>query len=289
MAHRWGKNKLIRFFRIGIKTYKCGALPVAGIRNQKKNPRRFFNVNFSNDQSQSDATPAESPVPVWKRVLDAVLIVLTLPLVLPLATAIGMVIKLASPGPILFRQERVGWMGRRFMCLKFRTMFVNAESKTHQGHLKQLMESDTPLLKLDARGDSRIIPFGRVLRSSGLDELPQLINVLCGDMSLVGPRPCLPYESESYQPWQRERFNTLPGLTGLWQVSGKNRTTFNQMMELDIKYSRTKSLWLDLAIILRTPFVLVGQVLESRKSRTKGKPGNRAGQAQKLRPETQVN
>ena len=206
-------------------------------------------------------------VPTWKRALDVSLIILALPVVLPLALVIGAVIALVSPGPILFRQERVGLGTRRFMCLKFRTMRVHAETATHQGHLKELMESNAPMLKLDARGDSRIIPFGFVLRSSGLDELPQLINVLIGDMSVVGPRPCLSYESAKYQPWQMERFNTLPGLTGLWQVSGKNKTTFNQMMELDIKYSRKKTLWLDLAIILKTPVVIIGQVLESAQKR----------------------
>ena len=211
-------------------------------------------------------------VPSWKRVVDISLIILALPVVVPVAVVIGALIALVSPGPILFRQERVGLGARRFMCLKFRTMRVHAETVTHQGHLKELMESNTPMLKLDARGDSRIIPFGFVLRSSGLDELPQLINVLIGDMSLVGPRPCLPYESAGYQPWQMERFNTLPGLTGLWQVSGKNKTTFNQMMELDIKYSRKKTLWLDLAIILKTPVVIVGQVFESAQRKRGGTP-----------------
>lgn len=236
-----------------------------------------------------------------------VVILLMLPLVAPVALVIGVIIALVSPGPILFRQERVGLMRRRFMCLKFRTMVVDAETTTHQGHLKQLMEADTPMLKLDARGDSRIIPFGVVLRSSGLDELPQFLNVLMGDMSLVGPRPCLPYESEQYQPWQMERFNTLPGLTGLWQVNGKNKTTFSEMMEMDIKYAREKSLWLDLAIMLKTPFVMVAQMLESRKRKRGGKgpgvasrPGNRTGnfsaggvnhekQPRKLTVETRMN
>jgi lipopolysaccharide/colanic/teichoic acid biosynthesis glycosyltransferase len=165
------------------------------------------------------------------------------------------------------------------------------------------------MLKLDARGDRRIIPFGFILRSSGLDELPQFINVLVGDMSLVGPRPCLPYESEQYQPWQMERFNTLPGLTGLWQVSGKNKTTFNEMLELDVKYAREKTLWLDLAIILKTPIVIIGQVLESRQKRRGGRPPgltsgtgartaglavgtmgiNRENQPGNFRAETQVN
>lgn len=203
-------------------------------------------------------------VPRWKRILDVTFILLVMPIILPLAIVIGVVIALSSPGPVLFRQERVGLCGRRFMCLKFRTMFVGAETVSHQGHLKNLIDSDAPMTKLDARGDSRIIPLGAILRSSGLDELPQLINVLRGEMSLVGPRPCLPYEMEKYLPWQLERFDTLPGLTGLWQVNGKNHTTFNEMMQLDIEYVRRKNFWMDSGIILKTLPVMAGEVLESR-------------------------
>jgi exopolysaccharide production protein ExoY len=250
-------------------------------------------VNRSDSQSSFDTKGVRDLVPRWKRMLDVGLILLMLPVVAPLAVFIGVVVAIVSPGPILFRQERVGLMGRRFMCLKFRTMFVNAETSTHQGHLKQLMESNAPMLKLDRRGDSRIIPFGFILRSSALDELPQLINVLMGDMSLVGPRPCLPYESAQYQPWQMERFNTLPGMTGLWQVSGKNNTTFNEMMELDIKYAREKSFWMDLAIIFKTPAVIIGQVLESRLKKRGGTPPSKGiegdNQTPGLRAETQAN
>jgi lipopolysaccharide/colanic/teichoic acid biosynthesis glycosyltransferase len=146
-------------------------------------------------------------------------------------------------------------------------MFVNADTSLHQGHLDELMDSDTPLTKMDAKGDPRIIPFGRLLRASGLDELPQLINVLRGEMSLVGPRPCLPYEYNKYQRWQKERFNTLPGLTGLWQVGGKNKTTFTEMICLDIRYARAKTLWLDLKILLMTFPAVMTQVFESRDSR----------------------
>jgi len=176
-------------------------------------------------------------------------------------------VRIVSQGPVLFRQERVGYLGQRFMCFKFRTMYVNADTAVHQGHLDQLMDLDTPLVKMDAKGDPRIIPFGRLLRASGLDELPQLINVLRGEMSLVGPRPCLPYEYNKYQRWQKERFNTLPGLTGLWQVCGKNKTTFTEMICLDIRYARARTLWLDLKILLMTfPAVMV-QVLEARDTR----------------------
>jgi lipopolysaccharide/colanic/teichoic acid biosynthesis glycosyltransferase len=134
------------------------------------------------------------------------------------------------------------------------------------------------MVKLDARGDSRIIPFGLLLRSTGLDELPQLLNVLRGEMSLVGPRPCLAYECDEYLPWQRERFNTLPGLTGLWQVNGKNQTTFAEMMQLDISYTREKTLWLDLAIILKTIPAIMGQVLSARNNKKKFPVEDRAPQ-----------
>jgi lipopolysaccharide/colanic/teichoic acid biosynthesis glycosyltransferase len=206
-------------------------------------------------------------MPTWKRTLDVVAILLTLPCALPVAVVIAIVIRSTSAGPILFQQERVGYRGRRFMCLKFRTMFCGAETATHHGHLKHLMDRDVPMVKMDARGDSRIIPFGKLLRASGLDELPQLINVLKGEMSLVGPRPCLPYEAEQYLPWQQERFNAAPGLTGLWQVSGKNRTTFTKMIQLDIEYARRNNLWLDLIIIFKTVPALLVQMWDLRQQK----------------------
>jgi lipopolysaccharide/colanic/teichoic acid biosynthesis glycosyltransferase len=202
-------------------------------------------------------------VPQWKRVLDLGIITLLFPLWGLVMLAIAAMIKIVSPGPVLFRQERVGWRERKFTCLKFRTMKPNAETSTHQALLSEMLKSEIPMKKMDDR-DTRLIPGARILRATGLDELPQLFNVLRGEMSLVGPRPCTPYEFEQYQPWQKERFRTLPGLTGLWQVSGKNRTTFRQMIELDIHYSRTKCLWLDVGIMLRTFPALLGQVIENR-------------------------
>ncbi len=199
-------------------------------------------------------------LPRWKRALDVILILLLVPLLLPLMVSIALIIRVVSKGPILFQQERVGYRGQRFMCLKFRTMRCGAETVSHQGYLQHLMNSDKPMIKLDSSGDSRIIPFGKLLRAAGLDELPQLFNVLSGEMSLVGPRPCLPYEAEQYLPWQRERFNAAPGLTGLWQVNGKNRTTFTRMIQLDIEYARNKSLWMDLKVILKTAPALLVQI-----------------------------
>jgi len=217
-------------------------------------------ANFERIQSNDTAIPG------WKRILDVTLVLLTLPVLFLVGAIIALFIRVLSPGPIFFQQERVGHLGKRFMIIKFRTMKVNADTSVHTGHTAMLLRSDAPMLKMDA-GDSRIIPFGKWIRAAGLDELPQLINVLRGEMTLVGPRPCLPVEFEQYYDWRQERFNTLPGLTGLWQVSGKNNTTFHEMVQLDIEYSRTKTLTLDLEIIVRTIPALVVQVSEMRQHR----------------------
>jgi exopolysaccharide production protein ExoY len=194
--------------------------------------------------------------------LDIACVALALPLLLP-ALFIALLIKVVSVGPVLFKQERIGHRGRSFLCLKFRTMVVGADSLVHRKHSEDLIDSNSPMVKMDMRGDKRLIPFGLLLRTSGLDELPQIINVLRGEMSLVGPRPCLRYEYDCYLPWQKERFNTLPGLTGLWQVSGKNRTTFDEMMHLDIRYARNKSLASDLRIMARTIPALIVQAQDT--------------------------
>jgi exopolysaccharide production protein ExoY len=174
---------------------------------------------------------------------------------------------IAAPGPIFFRQERVGHTGRRFLLYKFRTMHVSANVSPHQAHFRSLMNANVPMQKLDARGDKRLIPGGWLLRATGMDELPQIINVLRGEMSIVGPRPCIPYEYDNYLPWQRDRLNSVPGLTGLWQVSGKNRTTFEEMVRLDIAYGEKLSLGTDLMIMARTLPALWTQLCDTRKAR----------------------
>jgi len=151
-------------------------------------------------------------------------------------------------------------------------MKMNADTTAHQAYLNQLMGSNAPMVKMDAKRDSRLIPGGWLLRATGLDELPQIINVLRGEMSLVGPRPCIPYEYENYTIWQKQRFTSLPGLTGLWQVSGKNKTTFSEMIHLDIQYANKKSLWLDLKIMVMTAPALLQQVIETRISRKVAAP-----------------
>jgi lipopolysaccharide/colanic/teichoic acid biosynthesis glycosyltransferase len=203
-------------------------------------------------------------VPGWKSALDIACILLSLPVWLPLMILLMLVTRLASPGPIFYRQARIGLWGRRFSIWKFRTMKMSAETQIHERYFQELMRSDCPMIKLDAHGDPRLAPFGRILRASGLDELPQIFNVLCGEMSLVGPRPCTPKEFAHYEPWQRERVNGLPGLTGYWQVNGKNKTTFNEMIALDLFYLKNISIFLDLKIMLKTFAVIAEQLFESR-------------------------
>jgi exopolysaccharide production protein ExoY len=202
--------------------------------------------------------------PFWKYPLDVTYILLSLPIWLPLMICVIVWIKIISPGPIFFRQERVGFRGRHFTIFKFRTMEVNVETQSHELYLQQLISADCPMTKLDASGDPRIIFGGRILRATGLDELPQLFNVLRTEMSLVGPRPCTPSEFQSYKTWQQERLSAVPGLTGYWQVNGKNKTTFTEMVEMDIHYARNLSVWLDLAILLKTFPAIIAQILESR-------------------------
>jgi len=189
-------------------------------------------------------------------------LVLTAPLMLLVAIAV----KLDSPGPVLFRQERIGTGGRRFRVWKFRTMRHGVSDAAHReliGRMLNGKESEAahranggkPVYKLV--NDERVTAFGRFLRRTSLDELPQLFNVLRGEMSLVGPRPPLPYEFQAYDHWQFDRLRVKPGITGLWQVSGRNRLTYRQMCELDVEYVRRWSLWLDFLILVKTIPVVV--------------------------------
>lgn len=150
-------------------------------------------------------------------------------------------------------------------------MRLSAETHIHERHFEELMRADCPMTKLDTFGDPRLVPFGRILRASGLDELPQVFNVLRGEMSLVGPRPCLPNEFERYEPWQRARVNGLPGLTGYWQVNGKNNTTFSQMIAMDLFYLKNASIFLDLKILLMTGLAIAAQLSESHLAQIRGR------------------
>lgn len=176
-------------------------------------------------------------------------------------------VKCVSRGPVFFRQERIGYRGKPFRIYKLRSMHQGVATSVHEAYCHDLARSGRPMEKMDLLGDERMIRCGSLLRASGLDELPQIFNILRGEMSLVGPRPCLPSEYEDYSEEQRERFNAIPGITGNWQVNGKNHTTFERMVELDIEYARNKSLWRDLVILWRTPSAVITQLKERRKAR----------------------
>lgn len=191
-----------------------------------------------------------------KRLMDVTVATLGLVLGAPLFLLIALAIRLDSPGPVLFRQMRVGLRRRPFGMYKFRSMHVGAEEQ--QDMLADLNEADGPVFKI--RDDPRLTRVGRLLRRLSLDELPQLVNVLRGEMSLVGPRPPIPAEVEKYQEWHKKRLEAPPGMTGLWQVSGRSRLPFDEMVLLDIYYIENWSLWMDLKILLRTiPKVLLGE------------------------------
>jgi lipopolysaccharide/colanic/teichoic acid biosynthesis glycosyltransferase len=197
-----------------------------------------------------------------KRALDVITSALLLVMLSPLLLAIAALVKLTSRGPVLFTQVRVGQAATRFSMLKFRTMHFGTDYGIHSDFVTKFIKSSGPqasgrdLFKIT--DDPRVTPVGRMLRKTSLDELPQLWNVLRGEMSLVGPRPPLPYEVEQYQPWHCRRvFEAKPGMTGLWQVKGRSRTTFDEMVRLDLRYARTRSFWTDLKILLATPSAVI--------------------------------
>ncbi len=183
-----------------------------------------------------------------KRIMDIVIASMILLLFLPVIPVIVLLIKLDSPGPVLFRQRRVGKGGREFDFFKFRSMHVGAENVI--ASLRPLSGIDGPVFKL--KEDPRVTRTGRFLRRSSLDELPQLINVLKGEMSIVGPRPNLPSEVAQYLPWQRKRLDVTPGITCYWQIAGRSHIGFQEWMRLDLEYIRNRSIATDIKIMLKT-------------------------------------
>ena len=199
---------------------------------------------------------------VLKRMMDLAGSILLLSVTSPVLVAIAIAIKLTSKGPVIFQQERLGQFGTRFKFVKFRTMRANNDPKIHQDYIRHFIAARPASEKKELgkpavykiTNDCRVTPLGRFLRKTSLDELPQFWNVLRGEMSLVGPRPPVPYEFEVYDIWHRRRvLEVKPGVTGLWQVSGRSRTSFDDMVRMDLRYSQSWSLWLDLKILLATP------------------------------------
>ncbi len=190
-----------------------------------------------------------------KRAIDVLLAVIALVVAAIPMVIIGLGVKLSSPGPVLFRQRRVGKGGRLFTCYKFRSMYQDAEARLAE--LRHLNEADGPIFKI--RNDPRLTPFGRFIRRTSLDELPQIFNILKGEMSWVGPRPPTPDEVARYEDWHTGRLDVTPGLTGLWQVSGRSDLSFDEMVKLDLYYAENWSLGVDLMIILRTIPAVLGR------------------------------
>jgi lipopolysaccharide/colanic/teichoic acid biosynthesis glycosyltransferase len=237
----------------------------------------YFPDDWDHDNSGRPSNPAlypdllnqekgRRPLLIMKRVIDilggSVLALLCLPFCLIIAVAI----KATSKGPVLFRQLRVGQHGRQFVFLKFRSMYVNNDHSVHKEFVTKLINNEAvpgadrgdagPVYKLTS--DKRITPVGSFLRRTSLDELPQFLNVLLGDMSLVGPRPPIPYELAAYQTWHRRRLlEVKPGITGLWQVTGRSSVDFDEMVRLDLRYATSWNPWLDIKILLRTPLAVI--------------------------------
>ncbi|MDD6794734.1 MAG: exopolysaccharide biosynthesis polyprenyl glycosylphosphotransferase [Clostridiaceae bacterium] len=189
-----------------------------------------------------------------KRLADIILSLIGIVILLPVMAIIGIIIRIDSPGGVIYSQYRVGKYGRKFKMYKLRSM-VNGAEKMKDKLLKE-NEMSGPMFKM--KDDPRVTRVGKFIRKTSIDELPQLINVIKGEMSLVGPRPSLPQEVEKFEPWMKERLNVKPGLTCYWQVSGRNDIDFEDWMKLDIKYVRERSVLLDIKLILKTFFVLFG-------------------------------
>jgi lipopolysaccharide/colanic/teichoic acid biosynthesis glycosyltransferase len=232
-------------------------------------PDDLFHQLLNGDEEQPDLSPIAldeffEPRKFqknFKRIMDIMGSVIGLMVCSPLMVITAIAVKLTSPGPIIFKQYRLGKKGIRFRFYKFRSMYWNADDQIHREYVTNLIEGDLdkinqgdaeePLYKM--KSDQRVTPVGKIIRRANIDELPQFINVLKGEMSLVGPRPPLPYEVEKYKPWHLRRiFEVQPGITGLWQVDGRSRTSFDDMVRMDLKYAQNWSLWLDIKILLKT-------------------------------------
>jgi lipopolysaccharide/colanic/teichoic acid biosynthesis glycosyltransferase len=197
-----------------------------------------------------------------KRGVDLIMLCFLLPVLFLLMLLIAIAVKLHSPGPIFYRQKRIGKGGIPFDMLKFRSMRVGSDNHVHRKYVQRLIQEnirpeDIGSRSLKLKNDPRITRVGKIIRDLGLDELPQFINVVRGEMSLVGPRPPMPYEYELYNDWHKQRLQVTPGITGLWQVIAHNQVSFEEMVSIDLTYVESMSLWLDLKIIFLTPLEML--------------------------------
>ena len=220
---------------------------------------------LTHQETTAQVSDQPRAVNVLRRCFDLTVSLALIVLLSPILVAVALAVRIDSRGPALFRQRRVGHREGEFTLYKFRSMRVDADPRGHQEYVTALIKGEDGsreggrenLYKLAV--DNRITPVGRWIRRWSLDELPQLFNVVKGDMTLVGPRPAIPYEVSEYPSWYRERFSVKPGLTGYWQVSGRNERTYEEMVRLDIEYAERRTLGLDLLILLKTPWVVLSR------------------------------
>lgn len=247
-------DKIFRKIKISFHVYP------EHLDKDTRDDGNIFDDNLYPDHSWKKITKKSSLI--IKRSIDIAWSSLALLCVAPVFAAIAIGIKTTSPGPVFFRQERLGLNGKRFMFLKFRSMYTDNDPRSHKEFVRKLIEdskkssADSVVYKMT--DDPRITPFGRFLRKSSLDELPQFINVFMGEMSLVGPRPPIPYECDMYDVWHKRRLlSCKPGITGLWQVTGRSTTTFDEMVRMDLDYIENWTLWKDIKILFKTPRVVL--------------------------------
>jgi lipopolysaccharide/colanic/teichoic acid biosynthesis glycosyltransferase len=268
------RTSIVSTISARVSTTLRGSFPVEQI-SKIRISFHLFPEDWDRDISQSASNPALYPdllgcdrarkfSRVVKRMIDIAGSALALVALAPLFLAIAIAIKISSPGPVLFRQQRKGQYGAAFIFLKFRSMYVNNDASVHKKYVRDLIAGRAKCNASNGEGvykltsDTRVTSVGNFLRRTSLDELPQLLNVFKGEMSLVGPRPPIDYEVEAYDLWHRRRLlEAKPGITGLWQVNGRSRVKFDDMVRLDLKYAKTWSPWLDLMILMRTPRAVV--------------------------------
>jgi lipopolysaccharide/colanic/teichoic acid biosynthesis glycosyltransferase len=257
-------DRIRRMVKPSSLIFKIYSYPGQWLSEEQPKSGTGFGAGSDRSNQTSDAGRSESPfeyrTPLLKRVMDIVISAVAILILSPIFLAVATVIGLVSPGPIFLRQKRIGLHGRVFHTWKFRAMEVGTDTELNPRDFRRLMTSDRPMKAFYSSAGPLTIPFGNIIRQCYLDELPQLFNVLRGDMSLVGPRPYI--ASSQYRLWQRMRCDVAPGMTGLWQVSGKNKTTFKEMLRLDIAYVRHWSLGLDVRILLRTLPALLSDLLD---------------------------
>jgi len=222
-------------------------------------------VRIGSPMDADDGADSKAGALLVKRCMDIAGSFLALVVFSPVLIAVAIAVKLTSNGPVLFKQQRVGLRGQTFTFIKFRSMKTDNDPAIHQAYVEQFITAAAPAAEENAKpvykivNDPRVTPVGQFLRRTSLDEFPQFYNVLKGDMALVGPRPPIPYEVNRYDTWHKRRYLSVkPGLTGLWQVHGRSRTTFDEMVRLDLLYARSWTIWGDIKILLQTPCAVIG-------------------------------